>query len=797
MNTSDDRGPNKVAGFYSLPRCIESLALYLLHIGTLATASIWLLEPGLGALLLALALGTNVLIALRLRLVGALVTTGIGLILLVSYAFFSLGAFGSDLLGYPLSFVTGYLVLSGVLGVMTALVTGYHIQTAEICAREQSMLHKIFDALPVGIWVRSREGETVYLNDRWASFSKKTKEQILANPSASAPVNLGTLWERSALKVLDSEDGATRYQSVDLTDTSGRTSSLNLLTLRIYIDPLNDFGTLSLLVDETTLRAYENKIRTSENSLRLALDNAQMGFWDQALDTGIAYCDANWLKILGLPADTGSELLKLWQERIHPDDWERVDADYRQYFDSGEGSVRMDYRMLKGDSDYIWVQDYVGVVERNKDGSIKRIMGTMQDITERKQTEIDLNHAKEHAEAASEAKGHFIATISHEIRTPLNAIIGLSSFLAESEMSEDQLDLAETIHTSGRSLLVLVNDILDFSKIESGKLALEIQEYPLHLCFEECVKLFTLRASEQKVNLSLEMDESLPEFAIGDMERLRQIVQNLLSNALKFTETGSVTISVNAVELDALEAAYRPDPNDPVGYLDQADHQYLQVCVIDSGIGIPEASQDILFEAFSQVDASTTRKYGGTGLGLAICKRLVDAMGGRIWVKSEFGKGASFSFVVRTKFVEDAEVPVSMTNNPFEGVQRIAAEHPCDILIVGPKEETSRIIAACRQLGYAPHHCPDYDLSSGAFMRRRYNVIFIWMSDEVRALDLSRQLSRDSNIKKTASLIGCLPSGQAVSMERCKLSGFQGVINAPVRSDDLSEVILKALVAHD
>ena len=286
---------------------------------------------------------------------------------------------------------------------------------------------------------------------------------------------------------------------------------MTLLTLRIYIDQLEDYGTLSLLVDETALRIYEDRVRTSEHSLRLALDNAEMGFWDQDLETREISCDVNWRKIIGLEDEPEIDLLRTWKDRIHPDDADRVHETYRNYFRDGEGSVRIDYRIRKGHQKYIWVQDFVGVVERTSDGSIKRVMGTMQDITERKQTEIDLKHAKERAEAASEAKGQFIATISHEIRTPLNAIIGLSSFLAESEMPEDQLDLAQTIYSSGKSLQMLVNDILDFSKIESGRLDLEMQEYPLRLCFEECVKLFKMRANEKNVSLSLSLDESLTE----------------------------------------------------------------------------------------------------------------------------------------------------------------------------------------------------------------------------------------------------------------------------------------------
>lgn len=407
-----------------------------------------------------------------------------------------------------------------------------------------------------------------------------------------------------------------------------------------------------------------------------------------------------------------------------------------------------------------------------------------------------MKHAKERAEAASEAKGQFIATISHEIRTPLNAIIGLSSFLAESEMPEDQLDLAQTIYSSGKSLQMLVNDILDFSKIESGRLDLEMQEYPLRLCFEECVKLFKMRANEKNVSLSLSLDESLTEYAIGDMERLRQIVQNLLANALKFTDAGEVEICVRPVAVSDLPEDRRPDPFEPLGYLDQADHGYLEVLVKDSGIGIPKDRQHILFKAFSQVDASTTRKYGGTGLGLAISKRLVDGMGGKIWLESNDGEGATFGFVVRTYLVadEDAESPVSSDGHALEQpVARISEQHPCDILVVGDHSDSEVLLKAFRQLGYAPHHSSGYDLSSGAFIRRHYNLIFIWMDDEDRALELTRQICSNAGIKKTASIIGCAPVGRKVSTKRCNLSGMQEVVDAPIDPARLSTVILSEL----
>ncbi len=783
------------AGVYGLYRRFESVAVYLLFavawaLGLSLLGSGQWFEP----LSMPLAMSFAVIAALQSRMQGALCITVISFGVSLVFVALDLGIVGAK----PLGETYGVLIsLSGFFAFVTsivAVVTGYHLQSVSISEHRQNMLHKVFDALPIGIWVRARDGETVFLNDRWASFSSKTKQEWLQSETKEAPVRLGGLWERTVREVLESGDSGTRYQTVELTDKSGRESSMTLLTLRIYIDQMDDYGTLSLLVDETALRIYEKKVRTSEHSLRLALDNAELGFWDQDLSTNRVTCDVNWLEILGLEATPNMDVLQVWKACIHPDDREYVHKAYRDYFKSGKGSVRIDYRIRKGpEQKCVWVQDYVGVVERNPSGSIKRIMGTMQDITERKQTELDLKHAKDRAEAASEAKGQFISTISHEIRTPLNAIIGLSSFLAESDMPEDQLDLAQTIYSSGKSLLMLVNDILDFSKIESGRMDLEVQEYPVRLCFEESVKLFKLRANEKHVNLSLSLDEQLTEFAIGDMERLRQIVQNLLANALKFTDAGDVEICVRPVELSELPADRRPDPFELIGYLDQVDHGYLEVLVKDSGIGIPEDRQHVLFQAFSQVDASTTRKYGGTGLGLAICKRLVDAMGGKIWLESTAGEGAVFGFVVRTLLVEDPEVHVSMTRSPFETVERIAEQHPCDILVVGGKEETERLLYACRQLGYSPHHTADYDLSSGAFIRRNYNVIFIWMQDEAQALELSRQLCSNAGVKKSAMLVGCAPADRTVSTDRCKLSGMYTVIDSPIRPAAVSEVILSLL----
>jgi signal transduction histidine kinase len=742
---------------------------------------------------MALAVGAG----LRYQMTGALAIAAL-LVLVVAYAWlFEVGAFAQGPFGEHLLFAVGVLVLLISITFFCAIVVGYHLRTVDLADEREHLMHRVLDALPIGVWVRSRDGRTVFINERWASFSPMSVPEIMSSELQAAPVELGEQWEADREALFSSDDGTIRYQHVDLIDSTGRSSSMTLLTLKVYIDESEGEGTLSLLVDETALRLYEEQIRLSEHRLRMALDTVEMGFWEQDLASGEIFRDVNWSRILELDSVDVQDHKKEWQGRIHPDDRDRVLAAYVSFIDDGSELLEVDYRIFKGAAESIWVQDRVVVQDRDAFGRATRIMGTMQDISARKRIEIDLKQAKDRAESGNRAKGHFIATISHEIRTPLNAIIGLSNFLIESDLNEEQLDLSQTIYTSGKSLLFMVNDILDFSKIEAGRLDLEMQEFPLDLCFKNCVKLFKIRAAERNVALRLSLDPALTEFALGDMERLRQVVQNLLANALKFTDQGEVNIAVRPIQLSELPVERRPDAFERIGYLDQLDHDYLEVLVSDSGIGIPKDRQHLLFEAFSQVDASTTRKYGGTGLGLAICKRLVHAMGGRIWLESREGEGSVFGFVVRTKLIEDVAKMPPPPAHLVEVVGHIAEQHPCDILVVGDPDEVEQLLLACHQLGYAPHHAPSYDLSADAFQRRRYSVVFIGMGKEAAGLELSRQICAASGLKSSPVLLGVSPVGQTVSKERCKLVGMQRLIEGSLDAATIREVILDVLHGHD
>ncbi|QLE87024.1 response regulator [Shewanella sp. Scap07] len=508
-------------------------------------------------------------------------------------------------------------------------------ETTERREREYALLRSLLDSIPEAIVFKDKEGKYLGCNKSAERMLGYSESEMIGQDSIKLTSDEQSARIRAEDERVLLERTPLRYQ--EKVELAGKPVLLDILKLPFYNRRGELLGLIAVWRDVT--REYESaeQLRLSEERYHLAMDAVEDGLWDWYLDSEQIICNPAYYSMLGYKSNEFPALVSTLDDLIHPDDRIRVEEYREAYLADPIGAYDIEFRMRGKTGQYHWLLSRGRVVEFTAEKQPKRMVGTHKDITRHKSNEVALLEAKQDAESANLYKSEFLANMSHEIRTPMNAIIGMLQLAQRTSLTQQQQDYLDKAGFSAQSLLRIINDILDFSKIEAGKLELERVSFPLDKVLDHALDLNALKAQEKGVELLLYAPVTAGLILEGDPLRLGQVLINMLSNAVKFTQTGEIELGCEDVG--------------------ERDHRItLKFWVRDTGIGISKEQQMNLFDAFAQADGSTTRKYGGTGLGLSISKHLVSMMGGTMQVQSEIGVGSTFSFTISFEIAEEAEI---------------------------------------------------------------------------------------------------------------------------------------------
>jgi len=622
----------------------------------------------------------------------------------------------------------------------------------------------IENASDAALWMKE-DGRLIYVNRatcRWLGYSK---EELLGMTIHDIdPRHRIENWSRhfDFLKKKGSHSFESIYRTRD-----GRDFPVEVTSNCLEFD--GEGYICAFVRDITERKRIEKALRAAESKYRDIFENAVEGIFQSTLDGDMIDCNPALVRIYGY--DSIAEFKEaVTARRIYVDPGRR--AEFVDLMWDRETVTGFEAQVYRKDRSIIWTSEKARKV-RDEHGEFLFYEGFVEDITASKQNAEELHKAKEAAEAASLAKGQFLANMSHEIRTPMNGIIGMTELALGTDLTSEQREYLEIVRNSAESLLALINDILDFSKMEAGKLQLDPIEFKLRPTLDRMFSSLGVRAQRKGLELTANILPDVPENLVGDPDRLRQIILNLADNAIKFTEKGDIIVHVQSD-------------------LDLPNRAILHFTVSDTGIGIPEEKQKLIFEAFSQADSSMTRKYGGTGLGLAITSQLIELMGGDIWVESRPGKGSAFHVTLPFKLAEDAST--ILTN-------RSAAPELRDIgvLVVDDNYANRRILQAMLINWHMKPHLADSGsaallaLRQAAQMEEPYVLILLdAMMPEMDGFAVAQKIQETPGFAKP-TIILLTSAGVRQSAARTQELGIRMQLMKPVKQNDLHDAIVRAL----
>lgn len=502
----------------------------------------------------------------------------------------------------------------------------YQAVCRQAVQERENLLRTIMDESPSIIALKDDAGRYLFGNRTLAELYGTTPDELIGKDDSAFNRNQEQVefYRQDMQETLN--QGKTRVVTEQSTDARSGEIRHYQSVKKPVVRPDGSKNLLILASDVTDLCAARTRAEASEQRLKHVLEATAEGIWDWYVGTNHLVNNVRWCELFGFPTDEIEHSMEDFADLLLEEDRADIMAAIQTCL-QGKGPYSHEHRMRRKDGSIIWVRDRGNVVEWGAEGQPLRMVGSVVDITETKHAQLELQRAKDAAEAASKAKSEFLAVMSHEIRTPMNGVLGMVELLQITNLSKNQRHYTDIIATSGKHLLGVIEDILDFSKIEANKIELQQEGFDLPILTEEIVSALREQAAAKQLHLQLHMNLRGKTSLQGDAHRLRQVLFNLIGNAIKFTAIGSVSVDV------CLQKC-------------QQNQVFIQFNIKDTGIGIKESAQQRIFDAFTQEDGSTTRRFGGTGLGLPIAARLVGLMGGQLELISQPGLGSRFYFTL-------------------------------------------------------------------------------------------------------------------------------------------------------